>query len=272
LLEETMARLETVAPPDRTVVVVDRSHRRYLRADLAGPTWQSEGHVLYQPEDRGTAAGVLLGLMPVLEANPNAIVVMTPSDHGIGDEVCFHRGIITAASHVARTGRAVLLGVRPSAANEDYGWIAPAAARRRLTVRPVASFVEKPPADLARRLFASGALWNSMVLVAKAQFVAGLYRRHLPRMAAVFDAARGLPRPARAEFLQTEYARLPPADFSRDLLTPAHGLFVHAWPASMGWSDLGTPERLSRWLCREPHARPPAALAAAASACARQWS
>jgi mannose-1-phosphate guanylyltransferase len=244
LLEETLARLERVAPAERTVVVVDRSHRQYLRPGAGAPA----GWVIYQPEDRGTAAGVLLGLTTVLESAPDATVVVSPSDHGVADDACFQRGLALAASHVDRAGGAVLLGVQPSGPTEDYGWIAPAAANSHPTVRPVASFVEKPPAELARRLFATGALWNTMVVVAKAQFVADLYAKHLPRLAAVFDAAMALPASAREEFFQAEYARLPVADFSRDLLTPARGLCVHAWPASMGWSDLGTPERLMGWL------------------------
>jgi mannose-1-phosphate guanylyltransferase len=71
LLEETFARVGPLAPPARTTVVVDRTHRRYVR-ETARP-WPFDW-ILYQPEDRGTAAGVLLALSPVLDASTDAIV------------------------------------------------------------------------------------------------------------------------------------------------------------------------------------------------------
>jgi mannose-1-phosphate guanylyltransferase len=191
--------------------------------------------------------------------------VLTPSDHGVADERCYRRGLDAAVSDVARTNRAVLLAVRPSAPNEDYGWIEPAVAAPWPMVQPVASFVEKPPVDHARRLYANGALWNTMVVVARARFVFDLYRAHLPQVASVFEAVLAVPPRVRDGFLQAEYARLPVADFSRDVLMPARGLSVYAWPSSMGWSDLGTPERLRRWLGVEPKVRARATLPAAAA-------
>ena len=84
-------------------------------------------------------------------------------------------------------------------------------------------------------------------LVARARAIRRLYERHLPQLAVLFREYLRLPAPARQEFLARRYADLPRSDFSRDLLTPARGLTVSAWPASMHWSDLGTPERLERW-------------------------
>ena len=85
------------------------------------------------------------------------------------------------------------------------------------------------------RLFDAGAVWNTMVLVARALTLLQLFRRHLPELSRAFEATH------------VRYDRLPRADFSRDLIARAGGLFVRTWPAEMGWSDLGTPDRLGRW-------------------------
>ncbi len=249
LLEATLSRLEPLAPPERTAVVVDRMHAPYVTARW--PASRAPGRFIYQPADWGTAAGILLGLLPVLSAEPDDVVVVTPSDHGVRALDLFRVGLVRAASLTAATGRVVVFGIRPNRAYDDYGWIT-SGRKRTGGLREIASFVEKPPADLAHRLRESGALWNTMVVVARASSLFGLFRQHVPEVACHFDDALSLPEAERDRYLADAYVHLPVRDFSRDVLTPAQGLLTQAWPSSLGWSDLGTPERLRRWLGRHP--------------------
>ena len=124
LLESTLVRVSPFASPEQTVVVVDSTHRPYVHA-LPGVT--SRSSVLYQPMDRGTAAGVGLSLAHVLEQSPEAIVLLTPSDHAVARPSHFRAGIRKAVTHV-ESGRSdlVLFGVEPTTPTGDYGWIAPA--------------------------------------------------------------------------------------------------------------------------------------------------
>jgi len=249
LLDETFARVAPLAPGSRTAVVVDRTHRRYVTASAGA--WPAEW-LLYQPADRGTAVGVLLALSPILDSAKDAIVLLTPSDHGVGDSVGFHAGVRDAAAAV-ESGEVdiVLFGVEPTEAVSDYGWITPGDKYRwaeERPLRPVRAFTEKPSLATAQSLFAARALWNTMVMVANVLALRELYEIHLPHWAEAFTIYRRLPQGEREAFLTDQYSNLPSADFSRDLLTPARGLAVYSWPRSMGWSDLGTPERLYRWL------------------------
>lgn len=260
LLEETLDRLRPLAPRARTVVIVDRTHEPYVRA--LGHR-HALGHVLFQPSDRGTAAGVLLALMPVLEFAPDAIGVVSPSDHAVSDVPAFQVGLREAIARV-RSGevRGVLFGVEPDNSRESYGWILPARRSRSLRgtpLRAIAAFVEKPAEPVARRLFAAGAVWSTMVLVAPVSTLFDLYHRHLPELTAVLTHAWLLPHGPREAFLASRYPALPVADFSRDVLEPAEGLALYTWPASIGWSDLGTPERLRQWR-GETYASGPAGL------------
>ncbi len=121
LLEHTLDRLHPITGPSRTVTIVDESHRSCVAAiDRRRPL----GQVVYQPQDRGTAAGVLLPLLRVLTDAPDAIVVITPSDHAVAAEGLFHRGLRHAINRV-RTGATdtVLFGVEPTSAATDYGWV-----------------------------------------------------------------------------------------------------------------------------------------------------
>ncbi len=253
LVEETLARLLPICPPDRTVIVVAENQRDYVNR------WRSarhRGRVVFQPEDRGTAAGVLFGLLPVLTADPNAVVLITPSDHGVAKPDVFRQGVLDAVAHIRRHDGVVLFGIEPSAALTDYGWITLDSLKASTGVQRVASFAEKPSADIARQLLASGALWNTMVIVARARTLLDLCREHIPDVTATFIGSLTLPPETREAFLVRRYRHLEATDFSRDVLTRGVNLLAYTWPASIGWSDLGTPERLHRWL-RASQSDPP---------------
>ncbi len=252
LVEETLARLSPISPPERTVVVVAETQRKYVSQ---WPTATRSVRVAFQPGNRGTAAGVLFGLVPILAHDPNAIVLVTPSDHGVEHPDAFMRGILDVAGHLRRRDGVVLFGVEASAAQTDYGWITLEPSHLSAAVQPVAAFVEKPPVEIARQLLSSGAVWNTMVMAARVRTLLDLCREHLPELTGVFVGALTLPPHTREAYLTARYASLPVADFSRDVLMPAAGLLAHTWPASIGWSDLGTPERLSNWLRIAPEAR-----------------
>ncbi|HUF49118.1 MAG TPA: sugar phosphate nucleotidyltransferase [Vicinamibacterales bacterium] len=251
LLENTLERLAPLTAPERTVVVVDKSHEPYVR-----PLGLGAEHVLFQPRDRGTAAGVLLSILPILDADPDAVIVMSPADHGVGQVGLFRSGIAKAVSRVARRGSGIVLAAaEPSAVDGSFGWIQPGRPSRNPAFRAVAAFVEKPGPARARALLQRGAVWNTMVLVAPVQSLCQLIANRQPELyAALSEAWRHTEWP-RAESLARAYARLPAIDFSQDVVTGTEGLEVFTWPVSMGWSDLGTPKRLFAWLEAPDQAR-----------------
>ena len=242
LLDRTMERMSGLTPRNRSVIIVDRSHHPYVSGDPA----LAEALVLHQPLDRGTATGVLMALMSVWIRDPDSLVIVTPSDHGVIDQAQFRRGVLHATRRALRGDDVILFGVEPTRAVDDYGWIVP--TRRGTHLRAVETFVEKPPPALAERLLSSGGVWNTMVVVSRASALRALFRARLPELVDVFDAAAALPRATREAFLADVYPHLPCKDFSRDVLEGAPSLLVYTWRHSLGWSDLGTPERLRRWL------------------------
>lgn len=244
LLDDTINRMAPLAPAARTVTVVADAHRQHLSA-LRAPG--RLGQIVFQPEDRGTAAGVLLGLLHIIETAPKAIVVLTPSDHGVRDIRAFQAGIDRAARSIRdRATETVVFGVEAESAHGDYGWITPAPSETRALHR-VAAFIEKPPLPMAEQLLASGAVWNTMIVVARATTLLTSFRYHLPHLSKVLESAMAAPHAVRHNELRAAYDRLPHYDFSRDLLTPATDLSLIVWPTALGWSDLGTPERLAEW-------------------------
>lgn len=246
LLENTLERLQPLSPlPQHTTTVVDRTHWPLVEA-LGGRA--RLGRVVAQPMDRGTGAGVLLGLTEVLR-HPDAIVVVTPSDHGVEDATLFRQGIREATAEI-RAGRAkmVLFGVRPAAPAGDFGWVVPDARRRSSVLAGVRLFVEKPDTDRATMLFATGAVWSTMVVVAAVDALECAFHRRAPDVVQVFRRAARLSPARRSRFLLDAYSDIPAIDFSRDVLTHAPDLRLFVWPDRLGWTDLGTPDRLHAWL------------------------
>jgi mannose-1-phosphate guanylyltransferase len=236
LLEETLERLSPVAPPDRTTVVVREDHLPLARAQVRG-----RATLLAQPSDRGTAPAIL---WPLVRAGPDATVIVTPSDHGVRDSGTYRRGL-AAALRTVDGAAATLLGVVPDRPSTDLGWIVPDGNR-------VSAFVEKPGPREADALFARGGLISTMVLVARARELLALFERARPGLVALMLPLAALPPGAAAAHLRRAYAMMPPCDFSREILAGARDLAVVRWPAAVGWTDLGTPERVAEWLRRGP--------------------
>lgn len=250
MVEETVGRVLGLVPPARIVTVIGPRQDAFV-SRLSSP--RTLGRVVSQRVDRGTGIATLVGLGAILRQSDDPTVVITPADHGIGSVAEFRLGIRQAVSAVATGQRAlVLFGVVPTDATPDYGWIRPSASPPRATFRAVSDFVEKPPPALAAELFTEGALWNTMVMVTRASVLTASFEASHPGLA---DAVIGGAAPDDA---------WPAIDLSRDVLARARGMAVYTWPDSIGWSDLGTPERLMRWWREmKPQGAPAVAVATA---------
>jgi mannose-1-phosphate guanylyltransferase len=199
--------------------------------------------VIVQPQNRGTAAGLLLPLShPGLRRDTRARVLVLASDHHVGDERTLRESLDLAVDVRGRQiGRVLLLGMTPSDLDDDYGWIVPASPPAD-GIRRVAHFAEKPGPDEARALRKRGALVNSLMLVAQARLIRQLYEEALPEtFVALRDALGDLAGP---EPLDAIYARIPTSDLSRDVLAPSVRRLSVVHVPACGWSDLGTPLRL----------------------------
>lgn len=256
LLQEALQRAEAVAPRSRICTIVAEQHRRFWE----GPLWSLPAqNVIVQPENRGTALGLLLPMLHIAHRDPNARIVVIPSDHYVRDEATLARSLRSASAHLQGDDTHIfMLGIDPDEADSELGYIVPGNNEGRAVFR-VEQFVEKPPLSLARRLLDRGALWNAFILAGAVQSFLRLYEQRYPeitmemRAAVVRDSADPLSAIATADL----YARLPELDFSRHILEGAEGsLRVLAVP-SCGWNDLGTPKRVGETLQRlTPDERP----------------
>jgi mannose-1-phosphate guanylyltransferase len=261
MLEHTIDRAVSFCSAERVVTVISRGQRRYMDEIIGSRRRGSTGILVEQPAARGTAAGVYGGLSYVVEREPDATVVVLPSDHFVYPEPEFLRFLDVAAEAADLwNDRVILLAARPTGPETDYGWIE-TGAPRCLSSRggssarfyEAAGFHEKPDALTAQLLWNRGGMWNTMVMVGKVRTLNVFGWRALPEMMGQFETLRQVLRAVWAERVSPDheeyalthvYGSLREADFCRDVLqyTVTHTLVLPM--DGVHWSDWGRPERL----------------------------
>ncbi len=263
LLCQTLDRVALLVPPERTVVVTLADHSAYVHRELAG---HQDLHVLAQPSNRGTAAGVLLPAHWIHARDPRATLAVFPTDHFILEELAFMRHVSAAAAYAgAHREWMVLLGATATEAEPDYGWIEPGECIGSTAIGPlfrVREFREKPSPSAAERLLARGCLWNTFVFAATASALIDAGSRCLPLL---HDRLVRLSVFAGTTFepwaLDQAYLLAPRADFSQAVLGSSLCCLAVAQMPPLTWCDLGTPDRVARSLAtlglppRRPEAR-----------------
>jgi mannose-1-phosphate guanylyltransferase len=268
LVRHTHDRASRLVPPERTVTVIAREHSLYAEQEL-GPGFR--GVVARQPVNRDTAPGVFLPLAHVRAREPDATVVIYPSDHFIAPEERFI-DLVTAAvlSREVLDHRLVLLGAIPDRPEPDYGWIHPGRALGRIQgtrISEVRAFREKPPPEEAAASMRSGALWNTFVMVARVETLWRMGLECFPSMMARFERfARTIGSPAESAALDAVYRRLPSVNFSSELLARQVQRIAVLPLEDVSWCDWGKRERILETLRRigkapAPKFREPAARA-----------
>lgn len=252
MFQHTVDRATQLTAADRTVVVAARHHRVDVASQLRG---RSIDKLLLQPANRDTAAGVFLPLSYVWGRNPQATIVVHPSDHFIFPE---HRFIDTVRHAIASVDavpdRLLLLGVQPDRLETEYGWIESGPALTGspdYAVHAVSSFLEKPTAERADAALRTGALWNTLVLAAKAEALWQAGYACFPDMMPLFERlAAAWDTPDELAALEAAYQEMPTYNFSSHLLQRLPTRVAVMELTGVLWSDWGKPERIAETLRR----------------------
>ncbi len=252
MLEHTFDRTQKVIPRERLFTVISQDHLQYpeVRRQLLGRPYPT---VVLQPLNRETGPGVLLPLMHVYKRYPKSIVALFPSDHFILQERRFMAYVDLAFRAVEKdSSRIVLLGIKPTQAESEYGYILPKGKLTGLAssaIHCVDSFIEKPEERIAMKLAGCGALWNSMVMVFETRTLLSLIPLVAPDLYRSFQRIYGaIGTSAEHVVIEDCYRQMGPSNFSKDLLEPwamqkENGLVVIPVTGVL-WSDWGSAPRI----------------------------
>lgn len=253
MLRHTLDRAERLTGADRMLVVVANHHEPRAWDRLTDHHAQA---IIAQPQNRDTAAGIFLPLTYIGVQDPEATVVILPSDHFVHPEDEF----LTAVRRAVRAAqqlpdRLVLLGARPDHSEPEYGWIQPGNSVDQIEghpVKAVAGFREKPRAPEADQLLLTGGLWNTFVIAAQWRTLWQLGWRCFPTLMRQFEEfAAHIGTEKEVAALKAIYDQLPSLNFSSGLLQRVpQATVVMELPPSMVWSDWGNEARIIETLNR----------------------
>ncbi len=233
LLASTVRRLEPLVTPDR-VVVVTGEHLASATAQAVPAVPASQ--ILREPAPRNTAPCIAWANATIAKLDPDAVVMVLPSDHFIADEPGF-RAVLERAVASATSGRVTVVGIVPTRPETGYGYIE-VGDRVLVTgqtgINAVKRFVEKPDRARAESFVAEGPsryLWNAGMFFFRVKDMAALLERHLPEMA---TKVAGMTDARVAEIFPT----LQSISIDHGVMEKAENLAVV--PGDFGWNDVGS--------------------------------
>jgi mannose-1-phosphate guanylyltransferase len=247
LLRQTLDRIRPRIPLARTVVVSHVRDAEYVAQEFA---CGEAPECLLQPEDRGTAAAILWAAHVIRHREPDAVVVVFPSDHYVDGEPEFIGHVLDVVTFVRRREeRLVLIGAIPTEAATPHGWIEPGDPIGGIhgeAVYGIARFCEKPSSNVARAFPGAGAFWNTFILVSPVATLATVGAAAVPRLNALLERLAAFSdAPDERWAIRQAFALAPRTSFSRDVLERVPlALAVSPLPPSVFWTDWGTRERV----------------------------
>lgn len=239
LFQATIQRLEGLEGMQPPLIIANSEHR-FLAAEQLRQAGIDDATVLLEPEGRNTAPALAAAAFAARERDSDALLLVLPADHVIGDVPHFHEAITTGAE-AARAGKLITFGIVPTAAETGYGYIRMERQPDGAGPFPVAAFVEKPDASKAEAFVASGEyLWNSGMFLMRADRYLEELERYAPEVYAAIEAASG-----KAE-RDLDFIRLEPEAFksspsiSIDYAVMEHTRDAEVVPLDAAWSDVGS--------------------------------
>jgi mannose-1-phosphate guanylyltransferase len=250
LLDQTVARLDGLIPPDRLLVLTNVDQEKAVRELL--PQLPKE-NIVAEPAKRDTAAAVALGAGWVASRDHGATMVVLPADHIINDTAAFQKTLRGAAAAAEETGALVTIGIKPTWACPGYGYIELGEVARLRSVGDVAvhrvvRFREKPNADLAESFMRKGNFrWNAGMFVWSVPSVLSEFNRHTPELASFISQLRA--RDNFANTLRDRFASLPRISFDYAIMEKADRVLVIE--AGFDWDDVGSWAAVAKYFTRD---------------------
>lgn len=237
LFQDTLAR---VSGPEFTApTIVTNDDFRFLAQDQAVELGVTDAEIILEPVARDTAPAILTAALR-LEATPEALMLVVPSDHLIRDAQAF-AAAVEAGQTAAEGGALVAFGVTPQRPDTGYGYLELAGDARARIATPLASYSEKPDRARAEAMLAAGNyLWNSGIFLFRVADLLEAYARHAPELIAPCRAA------LEAAEKDLGFLRLGAADYAKaDAISIDYAVMekasgVVAVPLGADWLDLGS--------------------------------
>lgn len=239
LIQSTYDRFLKICPPENIFIVTNQIYTDIIKEQLPGI---QDNQILAEPIMRNTAPCIAYGSMKISELNPDATIVVAPSDHTIADQEKFVEAIEQSLKAASENDCLITLGIKPSRPDTGYGYIQ--YVDNSLPTDPkmhkVKLFTEKPNLELAKSFIQSGDfLWNAGIFIWSAKSINNAFQKHLPEMFDIFQSGMRLYNTENeTEFIGNAYLQCTNISIDFGIMEKANNVYV--LPSDFGWSDLGT--------------------------------
>lgn len=237
LIQQTYDRFAAMTAADRILVVTNASYRERVAQQLPD---LPAGNILCEPSRNNTAPSVAYTALHLRARDPEATMIVAPSDHVILKTAAFQAAITTAVGFAERQRGLVTLGIEPTRADTGYGYIQYEREGSDESVFPVKAFREKPDADTAAQYLSSGNyVWNAGIFVWRIKDIISAFERFSPQILdtlTVGDNCIGTD--GEVAYLAEQYPKTEKTSVDYAIMERADNVFTI--PVDIGWSDLGT--------------------------------
>lgn len=240
LLQSTFQRFKTVCNLENFLIVTSKEYVSLVKEQIPEI---DESQILVEPYRRNTAPCVAYANSIIRKKNKEAVVMVTPSDHLITENVEFTNSLKTAIEFASTTDDALLtLGIKPHKAETAYGYIQTGKQIHPdfKMINKVKTFTEKPNQEMANLFFESGEfMWNSGIFIWSLKSIDEAFKKYLPRVWSLFNEySTYIDTPQNTEKLEKTYEICENISIDYGVMEKANNVFVEI--TNFGWSDLGT--------------------------------
>lgn len=233
-LRHTYDRFANIVPKENFIVVTNRRYKELVIEHIPELT---EEQILCEPIGRNTAPCIAYAAYHLLRRNPDAKMIVTPSDHLILNEKEFSTIVNNCLAFIDNKSALMTIGIEPTRPETGYGYIQRTGSTE---ISKVKCFTEKPNLEMATAFLESGEfLWNSGIFIWRVKDIIAAFEEHLPDHAALFgNIIDTLGTANETAAIEEVFAECKPISVDFGIMERAENVYVHA--GDFGWSDLGT--------------------------------
>ncbi|WP_295655430.1 mannose-1-phosphate guanylyltransferase [uncultured Mucilaginibacter sp.] len=237
LIQQTYERLLKICPKENIFVVTNEIYTDLVKTQIPD---MADGQILTEPVMRNTAPCIAYGCFKIESLNPNAAIVIAPSDHLILDEAAFVATIEKSLTAATQHSCLVTLGIKPSRPDTGYGYIQYTDKILNNEFHKVKTFTEKPTLEIAKTFIQSGDfLWNAGIFVWSVKAILASFKKYLPEINDIFDEAKPVYNTDKEKgYIHNAYQQCTNISIDYGIMEKADNVYVI--PSEFGWSDLGT--------------------------------
>ena len=249
LIQKTFDRLNQFIPTENILILTNERYNDLVLEQLPQVT---EDQVVLEPAMRNTAPCILYAALKIQKMNPNAVMIVAPSDHWIEDEEAFAHDVQVCFEKCGEENVLCTLGIQPTYPNTGFGYIEYEKADNN-QLKKVVQFREKPDFETAKEFLAQGNfLWNAGIFMWSVATIVNAFKAYQPNQFQLFqEGISCYNTPDEHEFIKENY---PKADnISIDYAILEQSKAIYTLPATFDWNDLGTWGALYEKLQKDTH-------------------